>query len=69
MYTYFSNYFPQYHCGFRKGCSAQHCLLAMTEKLKEARDCNKVCGAVLTDLSKAFDCRLLDLLNAKLVLI
>ena len=28
--TYFSTFFPQYQCGFRKGCSAQHCLLAMT---------------------------------------
>ena len=66
MYTYFSNFFPQYQCGFRKGYSAQHCLLAMTEKMKEARDSNKVCAAVLTDLSKAFDCLLHDLLIAKL---
>ena len=66
MYTYFSNFFPQYQCGFRKGYSAQHCLLAMTEKMKEARDSNKVCAAVLTDLSKAFDCLLHDLLIEKL---
>ena len=66
MYTYFSNFFPQYQCGFRKGYSAQHCLLAMTEKMKEARDSNKVCAAVHTDLSKAFDCLLHDLLIAKL---
>ena len=38
----------------------------MTEKMKEARDSNKVCAAVLTDLSKAFDCLLYDLLIAKL---
>ena len=31
----FSIFFPQYQCGFRKGYSAQHCLLAMTEKMKE----------------------------------
>ena len=66
MYTYFSNCFPQYKCGFHKGYSAQHCLLAMTEKIEEARDNNKVCAAVLTDLSKAFDCLLHDLLIAKL---
>ena len=46
--------------------SAQHCLLAMTEKMKEARDSNKVCAAVHTDLSKAFDCLLHNLLIAKL---
>ena len=66
MYTYFNNFFRQYQCGFRKGYSAQHCLLAMTEKMKEARDTNKVCVAVLTDLSKAFDCLLHDLPIAKL---
>ena len=49
-----------------KGYSAQHCLLAMTEKMKDARDSNKVCAVVLTDLSKAFDCLLHDLLIAKL---
>ena len=38
----------------------------MTEKMNEARDNSKVCAAVLTDLSKAFDCILNDLLIAKL---
>ena len=66
MYTYFSNFFPQYQCGFRKGYIAQHCLLAMTEKMKETRDNNKVCAVVLTDLSEAFDCLLHDLLISKL---
>ena len=32
----------------------------------EARDKNKVCAAVLTDLSKAFDCLKHDLLIGKL---
>ena len=38
----------------------------MTEKMKETRDNNKVCATVLTDLSKAFDYLLRDLLIAKL---
>ena len=46
----------KYQCGFRKGFSAQHCLLAMLEKWKNAVDKEKVFGALLTDLSKAFDC-------------
>ena len=66
MYTYFNNFFPQYRCGFRKGYNAQHCLLEMTVKMKKARDSNKVCVAVLTDLSKAFNCLLHDLLTSKL---
>ena len=38
----------------------------MTEKMNEARDNSKVCAAVFTYLSKAFDCILNDLLIAKL---
>ena len=41
--------------GFRKGYSLQLCLLLMTDKWKKAVD-NKVLGALLADLSKAFDC-------------
>ena len=64
IYIYFSNFFPECQCGFRKGYSVPHCLLAMTEKMKEARD-NKVWAVVLTNLSKAFDCLLYDLPIAK----
>ena len=51
---------------FLQNIIAQHYLLVMNEKMKEARDKNKVCAAVLTDLSKAFDCLKHDLLIAKL---
>ena len=66
MYTYFSNFFPQYQCGFRKAYSSQYYLLAMTEKMEEERSFNEICAAVLTDLSKAFNCILHDLLIVKL---
>ena len=56
----------KYQCGFRKGYSAQHCLLAMLEKWKNAVDKGKIFGALLTDLSKAFDSLSHDLLIAKL---
>ena len=46
--------------------NAEHCLQVITEKMKEARDKNKVRAAVLTDLTKAFDCLKHDLLIAKL---
>ena len=52
MYSYFDTFFVKYQCGFRKGYNAQHCLLVMIEKMKEARDKNKVCAAVLTILVK-----------------
>ncbi|XP_057290348.1 uncharacterized protein LOC130613047 [Hydractinia symbiolongicarpus] len=63
---YFNRYLSKFQCGFRKGYSAQHCLTVMLEKWKKAVDEGKACGALLTDLSKAFDCLLHDLLIAKL---
>ena len=66
MYDYFDSIFSKYQCGFRKGNSPQHCLLYMTEKIKQARDNDNVFAAVLTDLSKAFDCINRELLIAKL---
>ena len=59
-------FLSKYQCGFRKGYNAQHCLLAMIEKWKKAVDNGNVFGALLTDLSKAFDCLPHDLIIAKL---
>ena len=56
----------KYQYGFRKGFSAQHCLLAMLEKWKNAVGKGKVFGALLTELSKAFDCLPHELIVAKL---
>ena len=49
------NFFSKFQCGFRKGCSTQQCLLALIEKWKSAFDKGKSFGALLTNLSKAFD--------------
>ena len=56
MSDYLGNFFSKFQCGFRQGISAQHCLLAMIEKWKNSVDKGKTFGALLTDLSKAFDC-------------
>ena len=64
--VYFEEILSKFQCGFHKGFSTQHCLLLMLEKWKRAVDNNKVFGALLTDLSKAFDCMSHDLLTAKL---
>ena len=66
IYKYFNKIFSKYLCGFRKGYSAQHCLLYMLEFLKNALDKGFCAGVLLTDLSKAFDCISHDLLIAKL---
>ena len=63
---YFGDISSKYQCAFRKGYSAQHCLLVMIEKWKQMIDCGEVFGALLTDLSKAFDCIPHDLIIAKL---
>ena len=62
---YFEARFSKFQCGFCKGYSAQHCLLAMVEKQKAAVGNGGVFVALLTDLSKAFDCIPHDLIIAK----
>ena len=47
-------------CGFREGYSTQHCLVKMTEKIKNALDRGNSAGILITDLSKAFDCIIHD---------
>ena len=64
--NHFYSIFSKFQCDFRKDFSAQHCLLLMIDKWKKAVDNNKVFGAILTDLSKAFDCICHDLLVSKL---
>ena len=63
---YIDKYLSPYLCGFRKGYSTQHSLIVMLEKWRKALDNGKLAGALLTDLSKAFDCINHDLLIAKL---
>ena len=66
MSEFFDNIFSKCQCGFRKGYSAQQCLLVMIDKCKKVLDNEGAFGALLTDLSKAFDCILHDLIIAKL---
>ena len=55
-----------YLCGYRKGYSAQHALISLIEHWRKALDKKGYAGAILMDLSKAFDCINHDLLIAKL---
>ena len=64
--NHFDNILSKFQCGFRKCYSPQHCLLLMTDTWRKLVDNNKVFGALLTNLSKAFDCINHDLLLAKL---
>ena len=66
IYSYFQKYFSPYLFGFRKGYNTQYCLAILIESWKKAIDNNKNAGAILTDLSKAFDSLNHELLLAKL---
>ena len=63
---YFANFLSKVQYGFRQGFSAQHRLLVMIGKLRKIRDKKGVFAAVVTDLSKDFDCITQQLLLAKL---
>ena len=64
--SYINKFLSPYLFGYRKGHSTEQCLFIMTEIWRKALDNKSVAGAVLTDLSKAFDCLSHDLLIAKL---
>ena len=64
--SYIEKYLSNYLCGYRKGFSTQFALLSLVEKWKKALDSKKYAGAVLMDLSKAFDTLNHELLIAKL---
>ena len=50
IYEYFENILSKYQCGFRKGHSAQHCLIALLEKWRKSIDRGSEFGILLTDL-------------------
>ena len=65
MYKYFDHILSEYQCGFRQGYNTQYCLLTIFEKWKDLWDKGGLGGALLTNLSKAFDCIKHDILLAK----
>ena len=66
IYSYVEKFLSPYHFGYRKKHSTEQCLIIMIEVWKKALDYQNSAGAVLTDLSKAFDCLNHDMLIAKL---
>ena len=63
--AYIEFYLSPYLCGYRKGYCAQYAIIAMLEKWKIALDEKGYVGAILMDLSKAFDTLNHELLIAK----
>ena len=62
----FIQYLLNYSVDFGKAFNSQHFLLAMVEKWCKTLSENGETGAILTDLSKAFDCINHNLLIDKL---
>ena len=66
LQEYFQALLCKYQYGFRKGYSVINALLPMAEKWKKSLDEVGAFGALLTDLSKAFNCLPRELVIAKL---
>ena len=64
--THIDRYLSNFLCGYRKGYNTQHALISLIEKWKSTLDKQGYAGAVLMDLSKAFDTLNHELLIAKL---
>ena len=63
---YVEKHLSPYLCGYRSGFNSQYALVAMVENLKKCLDQGGLTGAILMDLSKAFDTINHELLIAKL---
>ena len=63
---YMETFLNPYLCSYRKGYSVQHAIIAQLENLPLSLDNKGYGGAILMDLSKAFDTQNHDLLIAKL---
>ena len=64
---FIETFLSKWLCGYRKGYNSQYALVAMVERLKKCLDENDgIYGAILMDLSKAFDTINHELLIAKL---
>ena len=63
---YFDKYFSPFISVYRKSYNTQQVLVCLLEEWREKLDKDFIMGAVLMDLSKAFDCIPHDLIIANL---
>ena len=63
--VHIKSFLSPYLCGYRKGFNSPHALISLIERWRKSLDNKGYGGAVLMDLSKAFDALNYDLLTAK----
>ena len=66
MNSHFNGILSPLLSDFRQEYSTQHALFRASETWKRCLDANGIFGTILSDLSKAYDCILHDLLIAPL---
>ena len=66
MLEYTNSILSKFISAYRKGSSCHHVLLSLIEEWRNHLDNNEIVGAVIMDLSKAFDFLPHELLIAKL---
>ena len=64
--NYVNTFLSKFVSAYRKSYTTNHVLIRLTENWKKSLDQKKFVGAVLMDLSKAFDAIPYDLLIAKM---
>ena len=64
--SYIDKLLPTYLFGYRQGYSTEQCFTVILELWRKALDSKGTAGAILTDLSNAFDCLNHNLLLAKM---
>ena len=64
--SFITDYLSDFLCGYRQGFSTQHALIKLIESWRQSLDSRGYSGAVLMDLSKAFEAVNHELLIAKL---